>query len=302
MTVTALSLGLIAGLALAAIYVLIAISFTLVLAASGVFNFAQGSIVMVGTLLAFILGVQMHWPVLITVAAVCGIGVVAGIACYVLAVWPALGRSGSFTHTTLLTTIGLGLAANAIAAMLFGGDSYRVPSYVTESPVLAFSIPVRPIYVVMIGVGLAMTFLTEWIVRRTAIGHVFRATLEDPEGAQLLGINTRKVMALTFGVAGLLSALAGFLIAPVTSASAFSAHELAFYGFAGMAIGGFGSFIGALIGGLIVGLIAGITPIVADPHLALPLIWLTVVVTLLVKPSGLWGIVGLFGAARVREV
>lgn len=302
MTITAVLLGVITGLALASIYVLIAISFTLVLAVSGVFNFAQGTIVMGGTVLAFLLGVKLGWTPLMTVAGITAVGILAGLATHALAVWPAIGRSRSFTHTTMLTTIGLGTGANALVALLFGSDAYRVPAYVAEDPLRLFSIPIRPIYLVMIGVGATVTLTIEWLVRRTEIGHMFRATLEDPEGALLLGIDTRKIIALAFGLAGAMSGVAGYLIAPVTAASAFTAQELAFYGFAGMAIGGFGSFAGALVGGLVVGLIVGVTPTVASPHLAMPLLWLVVVAMLLVKPAGLWGTAGLFGSARIREV
>ncbi len=302
MTVTALALGVVTGLALASIYVLIAISFTLVLAVSGVFNFAQGTVVMGGTVLAFLLGVQFDLPVVVTIAGVAGAGILGGLLTHALAVWPAIGRSHSFTHTTMLTTIGLATAANAIIALAFGSDSHRVPSYVAEDPIELFGIPLRPIYLLMIAVGICATLGIELLLRRTSVGHMFRATLEDSEGAMLLGIDTRKVIALAFGLAGAMSALAGFLVAPVVAASAFTAQELAFYGFAGMAIGGFGSFAGALVGGLIVGLIAGVTPAVTNPHLALPLLWVVVVAVLLVKPAGLWGAAGLFGSARIREV
>jgi branched-chain amino acid transport system permease protein len=302
MTVTALLLGMITGFALASIYVLIALSLTLVLAASGVFNFAQGTIVMIGSILALIFGVRLGWPPLLAMAGITVVGVVAGFLVHVIAVWPAIGRSRSFSHTTVLTTIGLATAANAIIALLFGGDSHAVPSYVSDQPIMLFSIPLRPTYLVMVSVGAAVTIAIEIVLRRTQIGHVLRVTLEDAEGAQLLGIDTRKVIISVFGLAGGLSALAGYLIAPVTAASAFVAQDLAFYGFAGMAIGGFGSFGGALIGGVIVGLLAGIMPIVVDPQAAVPVIWGAVIAVLLVKPAGLFGTAGLFGATRSREV
>jgi branched-subunit amino acid ABC-type transport system permease component len=202
----------------------------------------------------------------------------------------------------VLTTIGLATAANAIVALLFGGDSYPVPSYVSEQPVIAFAIPLRPTYLVMIGAGILVTVAIEFLLRRTQIGHVFRVTLEDNEGAQLAGINTKRVVLAAFGIAGGLSALAGFLIAPVISASAFIAQDLAFYGFAGMAIGGFGSFAGALIGGVVVGLLSGLMPIFIDPQATVPVIWGVVIVALLLKPTGLFGTAGLFGAAKTREV
>ncbi|MFG1400156.1 MULTISPECIES: branched-chain amino acid ABC transporter permease [Roseixanthobacter] len=302
MTITTLMLGVITGLALASVYILVAVSFTIILAASGVFNFAQGTVVMIGTILAFVLGVQLGWAPLATAAATAGAGVLAGLLTHLVAVWPAMGRSRSFSHTTMLTTIGLATAVNSFASILFGSDSHRVPSYVSEDPLFLLSIPVRPIYLLMIATGIAVTVAVEWVVRRTSVGHIFRATLEDPECAQLFGVNTGKVIAIAFGLAGAMSALAGMLIAPVIAASAYSAQELAFYGFAGMALSGFGSFAGALFGSVIVGLISGIVPSIANPQLALPLIWLVVVAILLVKPSGLWGTAGLFGSGRIREV
>lgn len=302
MSATAITLGFVTGLAFASIYVLIAISFTLVLAASGVFNFAQGTIVMLGTIISYIVGVKMGWPVLAAASAVAALGAVAGILNHVLAVRPAIGRSKSFTHTTMLTTLGLGTGVNALVALLFGSDSYRVPPYVPEDPLHLFGIPLRPTYLVMIAVGTLVTLGVELMVRRTSVGHVLRVTLEDPEGARLVGIDTKKVIALSFALAGAMSGLAGFLIAPTIGASAFTAQELAFYGFAGMAIGGFGSFAGSLAGGLVVGLIVGVTPTLGNPHAAVPLLWAIVVTTLLIKPAGLWGAAGLFGSARLREV
>jgi branched-subunit amino acid ABC-type transport system permease component len=302
MSATAVMLGVVTGLALASIYVLIAVSFTLVLAASGVFTFAQGTVVMLGTVLAYIFAVQYGWSAPVVVCVIAAAGVAGGLLTHVIAVLPAIGRSKNFGHTTMLTTIGLGTAANAAVALLFGSDSYRVPSYVSDNPIMLFSVPLRPTYLVMIAIGLAVTAVVDWVIRNTTIGHVFRATLEDPEGAQLLGIDTIKVITSAFALAGAMSAIAGYLIAPVIAASAFTAQELAFFGFAGMAIGGFGSFSGALAGGSIVGLIAGVTPTLANPHLTLPLLWIVCVGVLLVRPGGLFGTAGLFGSARIREV
>jgi branched-chain amino acid transport system permease protein len=298
----AVLLGIVTGLALAGIYVLIALSFTLVLAASGVFNFAQGSIVMGGTLAAWTLGVHLGIPKLLVLVISMGLGLVAGALTYGIAVLPALGRTKNFTEVTLLSTIGLGGAANAFAALLFGADPKIVPSYVTEKPIFIGSLPLRPIYLVMIGVALLLALLLELIIRRTSLGHVFRATLEDGEGALLLGINTRTVVWASFALGGLLAAAAGFLIAPVSSASAFNAQGLAFFGFAGMAIGGFGSFRGALVGGGIIGLVGGLAPVFWTPDATLPLTWLAVVVILIIAPSGIWGGSGLFGARLAREV
>jgi branched-subunit amino acid ABC-type transport system permease component len=95
MTFTALMLGVVTGLAFASMFVLISTSLTLVVAASGVFNFAQGTLVMAGAVLAYLLGVNLGWPILAVVAALVGIGVLGGLITYFVAVWPAMGRSRS---------------------------------------------------------------------------------------------------------------------------------------------------------------------------------------------------------------
>jgi branched-subunit amino acid ABC-type transport system permease component len=302
MSITAIMLGVVSGLAFASIFVLIAISLTMILAASGVFNFAQGTIVMGGTILAYLLEVKLGWTALGAATSIIGVGILSGLLTHLIAVWPTVGRSRAFSHTTVLTTIGLGTAANAIILLLFGGDTFPVPSFISDSPISIAAIPLRPIYLVMIAAGIILTLGIDRLLRSTAIGHMFRATLEDPEGARLVGIDTRKIIGLAFAVAGGMAAIAGFLVAPVIDASAFTANDLAFYGFAGMAIGGFGSFVGALVGGIVVGLIYGVVPVILNPDFTSPLLWLVVVGVLLVKPSGLLGTAGLFGSARLREI
>lgn len=302
MTVTALALGLVSGLALASIYVLIGLSFTTVLAVSGVFNFAQGSIVMLGAILAFVLGVRHGMGPLIAGSLTIILGMLAGMCVYYTAVRPAIGRSHAFTHTTMLTTIGLGTGVNALAVLLFGGNTEVVPSYVSENPIALAGIPVRPIYILMIATGLFLTLGIEWLIRKTSLGKMFRATLEDPEGARVLGINPHAMWLGCFAAAGAMSGIAGFLAAPVIGASAYSAQQMAFFGFAGMAIGGFGSFLGTLVGGVIVGLLSGLVQAAALPDLTVPVVWVVVVVVLILKPAGLWGVRGLFGAAGARDV
>jgi branched-subunit amino acid ABC-type transport system permease component len=154
----------------------------------------------------------------------------------------------------------------------------------------------------MLVVTLLITLLVDRVLRKTLIGHVLRATLEDPEGAALLGFDTRFIVRGVFALAGLISALAGYLIAPITQASPYVADELGLFGFAALAIGGFGSFGGALAGGLVVGLMTGIGAGFIDPHLLRPLIFVLCVLVLLVRPGGVFGSKGLFGSAKLRDV
>lgn len=297
-----LALALVTGLALASVYILLSLSFTLILAASGVFNFVQGSLVMLGTILAYVVAVGYHVPSAVAFVAALVLGSLAGLATEVLAVRPIIARSRDVVEMTLITTLGIAGAIDAVTALRFGSIPRPVPSFVTENPMHIFDLPIRPIYIAMAVASLVVVVGIEVLLRRTEIGRVFRITLEDREAAALLGINIRSVIRYAFMCAGALAMFAGVLIAPVVSASAFNAVGLAFAGFAAMAIGGFGSIRGTLIGGLIVGLVTGVTAGLLNPNWTSPILVVLLIAVLLIRPTGLLGSAGLFGAARAREV
>lgn len=297
--------AVIAGLGIGSVYALIALGYTLILASSGVFNFAQGAVVMAGALVSYGLGTLAGWPVLTVIAIVAGTGALAGILTYALSVLPVVRRHGAsnLTGGTFLTTLGLGLALNAIIALAFGPETYPVKSYVSSTAFDVFSAHVRPIYIVMFAVVVACVVLFEVLLGWTGAGTVMRATFTDLEGASLAGIAVNRVIVRAFVAGCALAAIAGFLIAPLTAASVGIADQFAFYGFAAMAIGGFGSFAGAAVGGFIVGLLRQVPVIWLDPSVAAMLIYGAMVIILLIRPQGLFGSGGsAFGAAAVRDV
>jgi branched-subunit amino acid ABC-type transport system permease component len=295
-------LGIVTGLGLGSIYALIALSYTLILAASGVFNFAQGSVVALGTLAAYYLGSVLHIPFVALVIASLGVGAMVGALTYTLAVQPFTKQLGNLTHLTLVSTVGLGLAFSAALSLAFGSDTHTVPSYAGNQPLLIAHLPIQPIYIVMFVTAGVISVGMDQVMARTKLGLVFRATVLDREGATLMGISSRRVAVSAFVVAGCMAALAGVLIAPATSASPSVGNDLALYGFTAMAFGGYGSFRGAILGGLAVGMVGGLVPVFTNPHLTTPIAFLLLLVVLVIKPVGLFGARGMLGAAAIREV
>lgn len=290
------------GIALGSIYVLVALSFTLILAVSGVFNFLQGTVLMIATVLSFILTVRYQWPLIAIIGTIVLFGVLSGIITHTLFVRPVVNRSRNLTETTLLATLGGSIAAGAAVALPFGSESRPVPSYVSNSPWQLGGLAVSKTYVVILLATLVITIVLVQILRRTDIGRITRVTLEDLEGARLLGVNTGRVVLISFAVAGGLAALAGWLVTPVISASPFSSTSIVFYAFAAMAVGGFGSFEGAMLGGGIIGLAVGLIPAYTNPEWVDPAILILVILSLVIRPAGLLGTAGLFGATQQREL
>lgn len=296
--------AVVAGLGVGALYALIAMGYTLILAASGVFNFAQGSLVMGGALAMYGLWQVSHVQFIGVLAILAVGGAVVGAITHLVAVLPVTNRRGvrSLTEGTLVTTFGFGLVLNTIAGMTFGYSVQPVNSYVTSQPIDVIGLQIPPIYLVMVGATLVAASIMEVVLHRTRAGLVLRAVVEDAEGAGLAGIRLSRVVLVAFGLAGALAAVAGALLAPISFASIDIGTQLVLLGFAGMAIGGFGSFTGALIGGILVGLTSTVVPIWLPAIYVNLIIYGGMTVVLILRPRGLFGSAGRFGAAALREV
>lgn len=293
--------GITAGLGLGAIYTVVALGYNLVLAASGIFNFSLGAMVMGGTIMAYYLTARLDWPVYLAVPVVLLAGYLAGVLSYYIVV-RSVARASDLNMSAVVTSLGLGLAAVALAGVTFGVTNRSVPSYISTRPLTVGGVPIRPIYVLMVAVAVVIAVVIDLILRRTGTGHAVRATLEDREGAELLGIRSQAIVRHSFALAGALAALAGYLIAPITGAEPTVGTTQALYGFAAVAIGGFGSFGGAVTGGLIVGLTTGIVPAFLEPAYVTPVVVAIMFLVLLLRPQGLQGAAGLFGAKAQRDV
>jgi branched-chain amino acid transport system permease protein len=253
--------------------------------------------------MSYQLGTRSGWHPLLVVAVVMGIGALAGAFAELVGVRRILAtRPKDVAHDTMVSTLGLGMAGNALVAILFGTNILPVESFVSANPVVISGVPIRPVYIVMPIVVLVVAVGVELVLRFTEFGIVTRAVIASNEGASLLGISVRTVVQGAFVASAIMAAVAGFLVAPVLSASAFVGESMMLFGFAAIAIGGFASFRGAMVGGLIVGLILGLTPAFMDPTWRGPLVWVAMVVVLFIRPAGQFGKGGQFGAASVRQV
>jgi len=291
-----------AGLGVGSIYSLIGIGYTLILGSSGVFNFAQGTAVVIGAFISYGLGYLLHVPILLVVGVILFAGAVTGVFVNVVAVVPVFKRQGAsgMTDATFLSTLGVALTVQAVMALLFGTDVHPVSQYVRCQAFVIGGVPIRPIYVVTVVVVLFATFAFLMISRMTGAGLVMRASLDDLEGASLVGIPISKVIRRTFLIGSMFAALAGFLVSPITYASTGIADQFTFFGFAAMAIGGFGNIPGALVGGLIVGVVGQVSSAWLDPHYSNILIYVVMLVVLLLRPQGLFGSAG--GGLRSQSI
>ena len=146
-----------------------------------------------------------------------------------------------------------------------------------------------PVYnVIVIGASLAIALVIGWLLTRTAFGRIIRATADNREMAEALGVDVRRVFAGVFTLGTALGTLGGALVIPATAAMSEMGIELIVEAFAVVVIGGLGSMRGAFVGALSVGILRAIA-ISVYPKLEMLLIYLIVIAVLVLRPRGLFG-------------
>jgi branched-chain amino acid transport system permease protein len=146
-----------------------------------------------------------------------------------------------------------------------------------------------PVYnLIVIAASLAIALAIGWLLTRTAFGRIIRATADNREMAEALGVDMRRVYARVFTLGTALGTLGGALVIPSTAAMSEMGIELIVEAFAVVVIGGLGSMRGAFVGALVVGILRAIA-ISVYPELEMLLIYLIVIAVLVARPRGLFG-------------
>jgi branched-chain amino acid transport system permease protein len=188
-----------------------------------------------------------------------------------------------------MATIALGIIFKNIAENVWGKDPLKFPSPVSEDSISIFGVKVQLMNFVIVFGALAMMLAVEFFNRKSIYGKAVVATSNDRDAAGLMGINTSRVITLSYALSSLSAALAGVLVAPITLTGANMGAALGLKAFAVAIIGGLTSGIGVVVGGLIIGITENLTAYYFDSgYKDVPgLILLLLVLSL--KPAGLFG-------------
>lgn len=278
------------ALGIGALYALVGISFNLIYAPAGTFNFAQGQIVMLGGLLALSFYQERTWPLVLVFLAVGLIGAGIALAEERIAVWPALRRDPHGIGWVLSTLAVFTIIQN-LAIVNWGTTPRVVDSFpgmsVSRREVLGLEI--APFFLGTLLIAVAVTLGLQLFFQKSATGRAIIAVAQDRDAASLRGINVRWVITLGFLMGGALAALTGMLAAPLTLASVTVGLTFTFRGFTAAALGGMGHNGGALAAGLILGLIEQSTQRYWQGGYVNLVILLVLLVLLVVRPAGLFG-------------
>jgi branched-chain amino acid transport system permease protein len=286
------------GLALGSVYGSLALALVLVYRATHVINFAQGELAMFTTYIAYELMLHglSYWTAF---AATLAIAFVLGTVLQVTIIRPVQHRS---VIAVVIVTVGLFILIDGVVDWIWGGNFKGLKSPFGYGAFDVGGVTIQHAYVGMIVVVFASAVLVWALFRFTKLGLGMRAAALRPAAAAFVGVRVDSMLAIGWGLAALLGAVAG-LMTMADPLQLFLSPTLMqpvlVYAFAAAVLGGLESPAGALIGGLLIGvtttLIIGYVPEIPST-LQLPFIFAVILVILLVKPSGL------FGRQEVRRV
>ena len=270
------------GLAIGAVYALVAIGYNIVYLSQKTFNFAQAALMMLGAFLAY-LGIavwQLPWWLVAILAAVIVVAIAA------LEERVAI-RPVKDPHNLLVTTLGASIIMEGVAQVVWGGEPRKVPFFIGDGVLDFAGGRVYPVELALIVLVVLLVVALQQFSKRSLIGIALLGMSEDREAAQLRGVNVRRFAFLAFVFTGMLAGIVGVFVGPKTFAVATLGASLAIKGFVVLAIGGFGSLGGVLVGGAVVGL----TEVFASRYLGTDFANLSVfailIIILMLKPTGL---------------
>jgi branched-chain amino acid transport system permease protein len=276
-----------AGIATGAIYACMALAVVMIYQAIDHLNFAQGEMAMFSTFIAWQL-IQWGIPYWVAFVLTLAISFAGGIIIERVLFKP-LAKAPILTNVAGF--IALFAIINSSAGLIWDFTIKQFPSPFGSRPFLGSQL-ISTHQAGMIGVTLVLLVLLYVFFRFTRIGLAMRAAASLPDSARLVGINVGWMIALGWGMASAIGAIAGMLIAPVVFLEPNMMVGILLYGFASAVLGGLSSPFGAVIGGFLVGIFENLVgtyiPGVGN-ELKLPIALALIVTVLVVKPNGLFG-------------
>jgi branched-chain amino acid transport system permease protein len=282
----------VSGIAVGMIYAAIAFGYQLTFATSKTLNFGQGEALALGALFGLTLVPFVGYWLMLPLVLVFGLAV--GVVVERLGVRPAVAIKSEYGW--IMATIALGIIFRNVAENVWGRDDMPFPSPLPDAPLQLGGVRVLPMEVLIVGGALLMMAAVEVFNRKSIWGKAVVATSNDIDAAGLMGINTRRVITLSYAISAMTAAFAGVLVAPVTLTGATMGAVLALKAFAVAIIGGLESGLGVIVGGLILGIVETLTGFyISTGYKDVPGLVLLLLV-LAFRP------VGLFGKAVIKKV
>jgi branched-chain amino acid transport system permease protein len=285
--------ALISGLALGSMYGLLALGFYVTYAVSSTVNFAQGSSMMLGAVLAYTFAVTLGWPFLPAALAALALCALYGALVELLAVRPFAHRG---SNAWLMATVALGIVADNTVLFTFGKEPRGFSLAWAQGSIQVAGMNVSLLQLAIPAVGLALAAFLHFFSHKTRSGKAMLAVVQNPDAARLMGINVPAAISLAYASSTVLAGVAGIMIAPLFNVHSDMGTVFGLKAFAVAILGGITSAWGVMAAGLIFGLTESLITALLGSGYTQILSFALVILALAVMPNGL------FGRAEAKKV
>jgi branched-chain amino acid transport system permease protein len=284
-----------AGIREGAIYAGLALALVIIYRSTRVINFAQGEMATFTTFIAWSLQNRglSFWAAFPIVLALAFAG---GVLIERVVMRPVENAS---VIANVIVTLGLALLLNGLMVQIWGGGNRQFNGPFSTRTINVGSVPISVQDIGIVAVSLVLVVLLGLFFRFTKLGLGLRAAATNPDSSRLVGIRVGWMLAFGWGLAAVLGAVAGMMVAPVVFLDPNMMQTILLYAFAAAVLGGLDSPVGAVVGGLLLGVtitLLGRYVGFVGATLKLPAALLLILLVLLVRPAGL------FGRVAVRRV
>ena len=280
------------GVTIGVVYGMVALGISLIYSGLDIVHFAHGEIYMFGAFFGLVMAKDMSIPY---PAALIGAMILAGLMGMLIerVFYRRLTRSGGGYTVAgmgmIICGFGMSVALMNVAFLIWGADA-KPFSINLGMPLQISNISIPQSYLLTAVVSLALMGLLHFFLNYTKIGLAVRAVAQNKDIAYLMGINVPVFISLIFGLACALAAAAGVLIGPMQSVQVEMGYLMLMKAFAAAVVGGFGSLPGALLGGILVGIFENLGAAYISPSHKDIYAFLLLILVLMIRPSGLFGI------------
>jgi len=286
MTFASLLQYLISGLTVGATYGLTGLGFTIIYNTTGIINFAQGEFVMLGGMFSVyfysVLGIPLALAVLLAIAAT----TLVGAAMERFTIRPV--RDAGVIQLIIIT-IGISIVIRGVAMLVWGKDTFALPSFSGSEPIPLFGASMMPQSLWILAISLLLLAGLKLVFSRTIFGKAMLACSHNPKAAYLMGVAVPRMILYSFMISALVGAIGGSILAPITLTSYDRGILLGLKGFAACILGGLGNPFGAAAGGLIIGVLESFGAGYISSAYKDAFAFIILLLLLFVKPSGLFG-------------
>ena len=273
------------GMAIGAIYALVALGLVLTYKATEVLNFAHGDVLMASSFVGWGLIVGLGWP--FWLAALATVAIAATLS------WQIDARVmrlivGQPQFAGVMLTIAIAFMLRGLVSMVFGPESRTYPTPWSGQKTQLGTLVVSDLSLVIVAAALIVTLVLFWFLRKTALGVAIQAASQNQLAAYLSGIRVKRVTSLVWAISGAIAALCGLLLAP-TALVDIGLWIVVLKALAAVVLGGFGSIPGAILGGLLLGVIEQFSGVYLPDGFKDAMAYLVLIGVLILWPRGLLG-------------